>query len=430
MKRLISLAIFIIAIAFIQNVWAQVSRADLSSASLNYVWPDSLKGQQDNVRAIAVKDSMVFVGTDSKYLWRYCNGEWMQFGPKNGLTPAFGSIFTISIADSGNIIAGGQGGIFKSTDDGLNWRKVNSKGTIALSALIDGKIFAGISDGIGFSIDGGETWTVIDSLLSTPSYFTSFARTLSGKILASTENPNDYPNRCEGIFRSDDSGKTWVHSNSGLSNLNIESISTSPDGMVYAMSYLDGAFYSEDEGLTWKSVSGISLRHGGTAFVSPNLGAYLGFSTFKDDPLYQSSSDSGWKAMHGLVGYAVLSMAQVDSTTLAIGTHDGLWLAKFSTTTDVETKPGVLPKDFVLNQNYPNPFNPSTTIEFSISKRANVNLTVYNAIGQKMETIVSGELSIGTHQYVWNAEKYSSGIYFYRLETNNFVQTKKMLLVK
>ena len=89
-----------------------------------------------------------------------------------------------------------------------------------------------------------------------------------------------------------------------------------------------------------------------------------------------------------------------------------------------------IPKSFSLSQNYPNPFNPRTTIEFSLPKRAFVNLTIYNTLGQVVKTLVSSEMEFGTHRIIWKANNIPSGIYFYRLTANNFVETKKMILMK
>ena len=89
-----------------------------------------------------------------------------------------------------------------------------------------------------------------------------------------------------------------------------------------------------------------------------------------------------------------------------------------------------IPKSFSLSQNYPNPFNPSTTIEFSLPKRAFVNLTIYNTLGQVVKTLVSSEMESGTHRIIWKANNIPSGIYFYRLNAGNFVETKKMILMK
>ncbi len=89
-----------------------------------------------------------------------------------------------------------------------------------------------------------------------------------------------------------------------------------------------------------------------------------------------------------------------------------------------------LPLEYALDQNYPNPFNPVTTIQFSLEKAGRTTLEIYNVLGQKVATLVNGELSAGAHRYQWNASGMASGIYFYRLRIQNFVATKKMILVK
>lgn len=90
----------------------------------------------------------------------------------------------------------------------------------------------------------------------------------------------------------------------------------------------------------------------------------------------------------------------------------------------------VVPGDFKLSQNYPNPFNPVTTINFELPNTANVNLTVYNMLGQKVATLVSGHKAAGSYSVKWNAENLSSGMYLYRLEFDNKVLSRKMLLLK
>jgi plastocyanin len=86
--------------------------------------------------------------------------------------------------------------------------------------------------------------------------------------------------------------------------------------------------------------------------------------------------------------------------------------------------------EFLLNQNYPNPFNPSTTINFSIPKASKVAMEVFNSIGEKVETLVDRELSAGNYNFEWNASNLTSGIYFYKLTSGDFVETKKMILLR
>jgi Secretion system C-terminal sorting domain len=89
-----------------------------------------------------------------------------------------------------------------------------------------------------------------------------------------------------------------------------------------------------------------------------------------------------------------------------------------------------LPHTFSLAQNYPNPFNPTTSINYSLAEKSHVELSVYNVLGQKISTLVSKEQTAGEYSAPWDASQVASGVYFYRLETEKFTSTKKMMLVK
>jgi len=96
---------------------------------------------------------------------------------------------------------------------------------------------------------------------------------------------------------------------------------------------------------------------------------------------------------------------------------------------------GNLPTRFNLVQNYPNPFNPTTRMKFDLPKRAHVTLTVYNVLGQRVATLVEEELAADSYEVEWNGRSdggnsVASGIYFYRLTADDFVMTKKMMLLK
>lgn len=93
---------------------------------------------------------------------------------------------------------------------------------------------------------------------------------------------------------------------------------------------------------------------------------------------------------------------------------------------------GVLlkPEDFILYQNYPNPFNPSTTVQFRISEFGIVSLKVYDALGNEVITLIDENKSAGEHQVEFSAKGLTSGIYFYKLETQGFSHTKKMILLR
>jgi hypothetical protein len=91
---------------------------------------------------------------------------------------------------------------------------------------------------------------------------------------------------------------------------------------------------------------------------------------------------------------------------------------------------GNLPERFVLEQNYPNPFNPSTTIQYALPIRSHVTLTVFNTLGERVATLVQGEEEAGNYEVQFKASNLASGVYFYRLQTGSYVDTKKLLLIR
>ncbi len=96
----------------------------------------------------------------------------------------------------------------------------------------------------------------------------------------------------------------------------------------------------------------------------------------------------------------------------------------------VETEPNEQPEQFSLEQNYPNPFNPSTRIQYSVAENGPVTLTIYNVMGQQVETLVNKAQSTGTYRVSWNAANMASGIYYYRLQAGNQILTRQMTLIK
>jgi hypothetical protein len=114
----------------------------------------------------------------------------------------------------------------------------------------------------------------------------------------------------------------------------------------------------------------------------------------------------------------------------------GFWNKKLSyTDVNDQENPLALPKEFALFQNYPNPFNPQTNIEYALPKASQVNLVVYNILGQKVRTLVDNFETAGLKKVIWDGKdergnEIPSGIYFYKLKTANYSQTKKMIVLK
>jgi len=95
----------------------------------------------------------------------------------------------------------------------------------------------------------------------------------------------------------------------------------------------------------------------------------------------------------------------------------------------------VLPTEIALHQNYPNPFNPATRISFSLPNTGQVRLDIFNFLGQRVSTLVDSTLEAGYHELIWDGNDSdggtaASGIYFYRIETDRYVDSRRMMLLK
>jgi hypothetical protein len=144
--------------------------------------------------------------------------------------------------------------------------------------------------------------------------------------------------------------------------------------------------------------------------------------------VYSSSVGICSPDRHDGIGYLFNSRYNEGAATLV----DGLAI-KFTTGSVYQTgiEDGAsLPGQFSLSQNYPNPFNASTSIEFSIPEADNVRLEVFNILGQKIASLIDGHLDAGLHRIAWIADDMPSGVYFYRLETSDLTDTKRMMLLK
>ncbi|UCH65509.1 MAG: T9SS type A sorting domain-containing protein [Ignavibacterium sp.] len=101
-----------------------------------------------------------------------------------------------------------------------------------------------------------------------------------------------------------------------------------------------------------------------------------------------------------------------------------------ATPTRIETEDTIIPSELSVGQNYPNPFNPLTKIKFSIPQKSNVIIKVFDILGNEIKTLVNAEKPTGTYEITWYAESLPSGIYFYRLQAGDYIETKKMVLLR
>jgi len=139
-------------------------------------------------------------------------------------------------------------------------------------------------------------------------------------------------------------------------------------------------------------------------------------------------TDGNWFEFIGddtvYVEHGSLSNYTVPASTAKIFTNNKNW------PTAVSRKQSKAPLKFALAQNYPNPFNPETKINFTLPKAERVKIEIFNALGQRMATVVNKTLSAGEHQIIFKAQSLSSGVYFYRIEAGKFNAVRKMMLIK
>jgi len=143
-----------------------------------------------------------------------------------------------------------------------------------------------------------------------------------------------------------------------------------------------------------------------------------------------STTDGGtsW-TFAGLDSLTVNEMISYGDSTY-VSTDRGLFVITRNTVgTGVRTSP-VTPSVFALEQNYPNPFNPATNVRFTIGSQQFVTLKIYDILGREVSTLVHVIMQAGNYTVPWNASNCSSGIYFYQLKAGDFIQTKKMILMK
>ncbi len=213
---------------------------------------------------------------------------------------------------------------------------------------------------------------------------------------------------------------------------------------------------STDEGLTWSekiNITNTAWRnsiHPSLAVMNNNI-----YFSWKEDILnsyklcFKRSSDGGiswqdsiqfpgtpdWRSLNKIspglydtafssIGLTVIWSCYTQSGSAlmeANGTH--LLLTDVSDISNVDIS-------FLLSQNYPNPFNPFTTFKYSVPVRSLVTIKIFDIMGSEIETIVNDERPAGAYELTWNAGNLPSGVYFYKMQAGNFIQTKKLILMK
>jgi photosystem II stability/assembly factor-like uncharacterized protein len=344
---------------------------------------------------------------------------------------------SLAISASQHLFAGSQAGVSRSTDNGGSWVSVGPTSFVSCLAInASGNIFAGVYDywfdlGAVFrSTNDGTSWTRVDSAMA--AVFTLVV-TGSGHILTGTRT---------GVYRSTNNGDTWIHF--GSSPANVRMLALNNAGHLFAGTYASGMFRSIDGGQNWTAINfGLPSTYIKALAVDARGEIFVGLGTswpFRGEGVFHST-DNGttWTSINeGFGDLNVISLLVAPSGRVYAGTLvEGVFSR--SGTTTVRLGDEELPGGFALEQNYPNPFNPSTKIKFQIpssklrfgiSDLGFVSLKVYDILGREVRTLVNDNLPPGSYEVTFDAGGLASGVYLYRLRAGEFTQTKRMLLMR
>jgi photosystem II stability/assembly factor-like uncharacterized protein len=327
------------------------------------------------------------------------------------------NVYMVFQIPNGYIFAGTDSGLYRSTNDGLNWNPVTYlHGINAYFINSNGHIFLGVGNyfyGIYRSTDNGSNWSIL--------YFGhsvySFAENSFGYMFAGTS---------DGIYRSTNNGTNWAK----FGNLNEEvySLVIVSNSTMFAGTRHNGLFKSTDFGNTWnciwpepEEVADLKYNQIGHLFaVIPYAGVYR-----------STNQGLNWTSFNsGLFNPFVFSLALNSNGYLYASTYGAGVYKTINSTIGIKTISSEIPQTYSLSQNYPNPFNPSTKIKFSLPKSSDVIIKVFDISGKEVEILVNQNLGAGIYETEWDGSDYSSGVYFYVLETGSYTETKKMVLLK
>lgn len=284
-------------------------------------------------------------------------------------------------------ITGTNGLILKSTNGGLNWNSLNSGTTQMLNDVSFSDFNTGYvcgSNGIVLkTTNGGVNWTPKNTgYTDINNYGTRFLNKDTGVVVGGNAGFTNGQ-----IFKTTNGGTTWVVK---LSNF---------PGSI------NMPYYHDANTITVVGNYGVILRSydGGNSWTIQGNQS----NEYLHDVDFSNPS----------IGIAVGKNGAIVKTT-----SGGL--------VNVSIQSSLTPESFSLKQNYPNPFNPSTKISFDIKNSTFATLKVYDMTGKEVNSLVNGNIAAGTYEVTFNASELNSGVYFYTLKTNEFTETKKMMLVK
>jgi hypothetical protein len=344
------------------------------------------------------------------------------------------------------ILAATSTGIYRSSDNGTNWMPTNgSPPNLAGGGGIHGShLFAKNSSyvfviawalGIYRSGDDGENWQQM-YVGQDGAGFQDYAAAatcigaVGEKIIFGRADNNPFL-----IFSSSDNGNSWVGTTLSRSDGMQDQLLCfyNDNGNLFAGGFM-GLYLSTDLGNSWiTQYDGLNVSLGifrDIVSYNQNLFAAVDFNSI------QISRDNGinWTSFNdGLISDWTFSALAIKPPYIwaILGFFGNAYRCSLNDIVpQVENNGSSIPKECYLYNNYPNPFNPLTEIKYDIPKTSFVVLEVYNVIGEKVSSLVNEEKAPGKYNVHFNGNNFGSGLYFYTLSTDNFIQTKKMVLLK
>jgi choice-of-anchor A domain-containing protein/uncharacterized repeat protein (TIGR01451 family) len=359
----------------------------------------------------------LLIGTVGGKIFR-TNDNGLTFEHLNqGMNVAF--IWSLLVTSNGTIYAGTEQGLFSSNNNGSTWNSTSLVGSDVRAIANDnsGNLYAGLFGvGIFKSTNNGLSWNIVNNGLTSLAVH-SIIVNQSNEIFVGTFGG--------GIYSSVDGGMNWNQKPIGYNF--VWTLASAPNGFLYAGTYGSGVYRSTDNGNTW--VRSVSYPANFVYALSVDGNGNLYASSWEAGIFVTQTSSNTWQPI-GLGGFGVSSVL-VNSMTNSIvaGTSNGSVFRLINSPTNVNSSVE-LPNRFSLEQNYPNPFNPSTTIEFSIANTEQVTLSLYNVLGELVETLINENLEAGNYKVNFTGSNLTSGMYIYHLQAGKFSSSKKMMLMK
>jgi len=389
------------------------------------------------VKSIDVSpNGTVFVGFTGG-VYSTSNGGANFIPADSGITNTMNNV--IKVHPNGYIFAGTfplsntpLSGIYRSTNNGVSWTVAMSGFTYQYNNVLDlafnstGHIYAATNDNVYKSTNLGNNWVKFSNGVTNSQVY-SIAVNQLDNVFAGTYG--------SGIFRTRDNGLNWMQINNGLTATQIMSLAINANGEIFAGANGQGVYRSTDSGDSWVQVLGLGGMTLQAWKVAINRKGYIyagivGGQNVNLGVWMSTNNGDNWTQLSGGIFYPFVDAIAFDSTGFAYAGTLGGGLYKSTISTPVNNNNIAVPKKYLLEQNFPNPFNPTTGIRYSIPVGGFVSLKIYNILGNEIETLVSSYQPAGNYQIMFDGSRLSSGAYFYVLQSGDYRETKRMLLVK